>query len=200
MKLVGLTGGIASGKTVVSNRFASLGVPVVDADILARQVVEPGSEGLATLVETFGNIILNAAKNLDRAALRKLIFENPSDRRIVEGILHPRIRKLSDEQIQSADDGINLYVVYAVPLLFETSQKDRFDRILVVDVPSEVQIQRLMLRDTLSRERAQAILDAQANREQRLSIADDVILNNGELEKTLGQVDALHDHYRELWA
>jgi len=139
MKLVGLTGGIASGKTLVSDRFAIHGVPIIDADLLARQVVEPGTEGLQALVDSLGPEILDPNGALDRGALRKRIFDNPGDRGIVEGHLHPRIRALSDEQIDQADDGSNRYLIYAVPLLFETSQQERFDRILVVDVPVELQ-------------------------------------------------------------
>ena len=135
MLLIGLTGGIASGKTLVSDFFATLGVPVIDADILAREVVAPGSEGLDKLVDYFSESILTSNNQLDRKALRELIFQNPSDREIVDGILHPLIRQRSEEDIACYQAQGAVYIIYAVPLLVETNQVSRFDRVLLVDVP-----------------------------------------------------------------
>ena len=198
MLLIGLTGGIASGKTFVSDRFATLGAPVVDADILARQAVEPNSAGLNSLVSELGHSILLPNQSLDRSKLRELIFSNPAHKDTVNNILHPIIRQLSDEAIAKEALAGAAYVIYAVPLLVETGQTERFDRVAVVDVPIETQIERLMQRDNTSADKAHAILDAQASREQRLAIADDVIDNSGSKENTLAQVDELHKLYSEL--
>lgn len=198
MFLVGLTGGIASGKTLVSDTFAALGVPIIDADVLARESVEPGSVGLEQLCEHFGTQILTTTNELDRAALRTLIFGNPDHRKTVDGILHPIIRGLSERQINDAAKLDHAYAVYAVPLLVETTQQDRFNRILVVDVPMAIQLQRLVNRDGGTMEKAQAIVDAQASREQRLAIADDVIDNSGSQATVRKRIDELHKHYLEL--
>ena len=195
MLLIGLTGGIASGKTLVSDRFARHGAPVIDADLLAREVVRPGSEGLKALITRFGTTILTPSGELDRSALRKLIFANPSARKAVDETLHPRIRALSDERIEAARTAGHPYAVYAVPLLVETGQIERFDRIAVVDVPVEVQLERLMARDGTDEAQARAILAAQASREARLAIADDIIDNDGPIERTLARVDELHGKY-----
>lgn len=198
MLLIGLTGGIASGKTFVSDRFATLGAPVIDADILARQAVQPGSAGLNSLVNEFGHSIVLSDQSLDRRKLRELIFSNPAHRDTVDSILHPIIRQLSDEAIAKEAQTGAAYVIYAVPLLVETQQQERFDRIAVVDVPAETQIARLVQRDNTSVDKARAILDAQASREQRLAIADDVIDNNGSIDDTVAQVDRLHELYTLL--
>ena len=195
MHLIGLTGGIASGKTLVSERFARNGVPVIDADLLAREVVLPGSEGLDALVEHFGPTVLAPDGGLDRMALRKRIFANPPDRQVVDAALHPRIRALSEQRIEAARSAGHPYAVYAVPLLVETGQTDRFDRIAVVDVPMAVQLRRLMARDGSDEAQARAILAAQATREARLAVADDVIDNDGPIERTLARVDELHGRY-----
>lgn len=198
MMLVGLTGGIASGKTLVSDTFSSLGVAIIDADVLARVAVAPDSQGLNELREHFGNDIIQSDGELDRAALRHLIFSNPDHRKTVDHILHPIIRTLSDEQIDIAQQQGHPYAIYAVPLLAESKQQDRFDRILVVDVSEDTQISRLMKRDGTSKEKAQAILDAQASRAQRLAIADDVIDNSGSMEAVRTHVAQLHASYLKL--
>ena len=195
MLLIGLTGGIASGKTLVSERFARNGAPVIDADLLAREVVRPGSEGLNALIAHFGTAILTPKGELDRAALRELIFVNPPDRQVVDGALHPRIRALSERRIDAARASGHAYAVYAVPLLVETGQVDRFDRVAVVDVPVAVQLARLMARDGGDEAQARAILAAQATREARLAVADDIIDNDGPIERTLARVDELHGRY-----
>lgn len=198
MFLVGLTGGIASGKTLVSTEFERLGAYLVDADILAREVVEPGSDGLARLVSHFGNNILNNNHELDRPALRELIFSNPEHRKTVDGILHPLVHQLADQQLAKAADNKSPYAVYAIPLLVETKQQDRFDHIIVVDIPTELQISRLIQRDGGTEEKAKAILQSQASREARLAIADDVIDNSGSVDATLQQVATLHKHFLSL--
>ena len=200
MLVVGLTGGIASGKTLVSDAFSALGVWVIDADSLAREVVMPGSKGLEALVELFSETILRGDGELDRRKLRQLIFDNAEYRQQVEHLLHPRIRALSDARIDSARQAGHAYVICAIPLLVETSQQDRFDRILVVDVPKPLQIQRLMARDRSTLDEAQAILTAQASRDQRLAIAHDVIVNDGKPDAAQAQVQPLHEYYLQLSA
>jgi len=197
--LIGLTGGIASGKTLVSDAFAAFGVPVIDADLLARDVVAPGSKGLKQLLDHFGTSILNADQSLNRAALREIIFTNPEHRKTVDNTLHPLIRERSDQQISKASKQGHAYAVYAIPLLVETGQTERFDRIIVVDVPTEVQISRLVQRDNSSREEAQAILSAQASRDERLSVADEIIDNTGTKEQTLNRVRELHKAFRKAF-
>jgi len=197
--LVGLTGGIASGKSFVANAFEDLGVPVIDADVLARQVVEPGSIGLQQLVRHFGSGILTSNNELDRAALRQIIFDNPEHRETVDTLLHPLIRDRSDQQIKAIRDQGHTYAIYAIPLLVETGQQDRFDRIIVVDVPEEIQISRLLERDGGSKEDALAILAAQASRQDRLAVADNIIDNTGSRKMTLKQVLSIHRDYVE-WA
>jgi len=198
MHLIGLSGGIASGKTLVSERFAHHGVPIVDADRLAREVVEPGSAGLVALAERFGPAAITDAGELDRIWLRKRIFASDADRQAVDSILHPLIRERAEAAIEAAGQAEHFYAVYAVPLLVETGQSDRFDRILIVDVPLSLQLERLLARDGNDEAQARSILAAQASREERLAIADDVIDNTGSVADTHRQVDALHERYRAL--
>lgn len=196
--LIGLTGGIASGKTLVSDRFATLGAPTVDADLLAREVVAPGTPGLADILERFGDSVVQPDGTLDRPALREIVFSDKASRAALDGMLHPRIRALSEQRIAQALQSGADYVVYAVPLLVETDQASRFDRIVVVDVPVEVQIERLVQRDGVDATRAQQIIASQATREQRLAVANDVIDNSGSPDATCAQVDALDRRYRAL--
>lgn len=196
MLRIGLTGGIASGKTLVSDRFRHHGVAIIDADVIARQVVQAGSEGLAAVVAEFGTDVLNEQSELNRAALRRIIFSDTGARQRLDALLHPLIRAAAKDQydrlqLQDVD-----YVIHAIPLLVETQQQADFDRVLVVDVPEAVQLQRLMQRDTIDLEAAQRILAAQASRQQRLAVADDVIDNTGTIEQTQAHVDALHTIYR----
>lgn len=193
MLLVGLTGGIASGKSFVSECFEAHGAPVMDADQLAREVVQPGSEGLKALAAHFGQTIISEDGALKRKVLRDIIFADPQKREYLDNTLHPLIRALSDERIESARKLAYPYLVYAVPLLIETTQQERFDRIVVVDVPEALQIQRLVVRDATSILQAQSILDAQATREERLAKATDVIDNSLSKEETREQVQKLHD-------
>ena len=198
MLLIGLTGGIASGKTLVSDFFTALGVPVIDADILAREVVTPGSEGLNKLIDYFSDGILTSDNQLDRKALREIIFKNPSDRKIVDGILHPLIRQRSEDGIARYREQGAAYIIYAVPLLVETKQVSRFDRILLVDVPVELQIERIVNRDNTTRDKAQAIISAQASREERRAIATDIVSNDKSVDSVREHVMRLHKMYTGL--
>ena len=198
MLLIGLTGGIASGKTLVSDKFSSLGVPVIDADVLAREVVAKGSEGLHALTRHFTTAILTPNGELDRAALRRIVFANPTDREFLDKTLHPMIRALSETRIADYQMDNHAYAIYAVPLLIETSQQNRFDRIIVVDVPESVQLSRLMQRDQSNETEAKAIITSQANREERLAIADYVIDNAQSMEKSMLAVENLHTEILKL--
>lgn len=192
---VGLTGGIASGKSSATRHFESLGVPVVDADLVAREVVEPGTPGLQALIETFGKSVLQPDGSLDRSELRTIIFDSPQSRTQLEAILHPAIRTRSAELVaQHAEEGSN-YVICAVPLLVETGQSDRYDRTAVVDVSIDTQIARIIERDQATIDDAKKILAAQASREDRLNVADDVINNEGTLQELEDQVETLHQMY-----
>lgn len=192
---IGLTGGIASGKSTVTQRFAELGVPVIDADVASRKVVEPGTPGLAQVVERFGVGVL-ADGRLDRRALRNLIFNDSSQRQALDAILHPLIRA---EMEREAAQARAPYVIMAIPLLVEGgTARQRVDRVLVVDADETLQIQRLQARDGSSEEQARAILAAQASRAARLSAADDVLLNSGSVAELRQAVDRLHAQYLQL--
>ena len=195
--LVGLTGGIASGKSLVLERFRALGAGTVDADLVAREVVEPGTPGLAGLVARFGRDVLDPGGALDRGALRTIAFADPEARADLDALLHPLIRERSDARIAEVLAAGAPYVVYAVPLLVETGQAERFDRVLVVDVPVAVQIERLLERDGRDEAEARRIVAAQASREARLAVADDVVVNDGPAARTLAAVDRLHGKYLE---
>jgi dephospho-CoA kinase len=192
---IGLTGGIASGKTTVAQRFMELGVPVVDADAAARAVVAPGKPGFAAVSERFGPRVVAENGELDRSALRDLIFKDPGSRRDLEAILHPLIRA---DMERSADLAVGPYVVMAIPLLVEGGSRDRVDRVLVVDVDEPVQLQRVMVRDGCTEEQAGAILASQASRSERLAAADDVLLNAGSVTDLRQAVDRLHERYLRL--
>ena len=196
MLVVGLTGGIASGKSLVSDRFAELGTPVVDADLLAREAVAPGTHGLAAIAAHFGDAVLTGEGALDRAALRERVFADPAARAFLDGCLHPLIRTLSERRLVAAADSGAPYAIYAVPLLVETAQQDRFDRIVVVDVPESLQLSRLVQRDGIDTDTAQRMIDAQADRQARLAVADEVIDNTGSEQATREAVDRLDARYR----
>jgi len=198
MFCVGLTGGIASGKSAVADRFAAHGIAVVDADVAARDVVAPGQPALAEIAAVFGDGVLQADGTLDRAALRRHVFDDDAARRRLEAILHPRIRVRMREQAQRAGGP---YVIVAIPLLAEGGGRLAYpwlDRILVVDVPREVQLARLVRRDGIEPALAERMLAAQADRASRLAIADDVIVNDGALALLDAEVDALDRRYRGL--
>jgi dephospho-CoA kinase len=190
---IGLTGGIASGKSMVTQRFAELGVPVIDADVASRSVVEPGKLGLAQVVRRFGVGVLDADGRLDRRALRSLIFKDSSLRQALDAILHPLIRA---EMEREAAEANGPYVVMAIPLLVEGgSPGKRVDRVLVVDADETLQIQRLRARDGSSEDEARAIIVSQASRTARLAAADDVLLNTGSVAELRQAVDRLHEQY-----
>ncbi|NBD95934.1 MAG: dephospho-CoA kinase [Gammaproteobacteria bacterium] len=189
--LVALTGGVASGKTTVSDRLAEKGVPVVDTDSIARNIVAPGTPGLEQVVDAFGNDILDLSGELDRRALRDRVFAHPEQRERLEAILHPLIEREARNRISQYADAD--YVVLVVPLLVETGLFPDADRIVVVDVPEPCQIRRLIERDGVDRDGAAAMLSAQATRSQRLEVATDVVDNSGSLEELLHATDELHD-------
>lgn len=192
---VGLTGGIASGKSTVADLFAGLGVTIIDTDVIARELVMPGQPALDQVREAFGDAVFNADGTLDRAALRALIFADDRARQELEAILHPRIQQATLKQTQLAGGD---YQIIVVPLLAESPLKSYVDRILVVDCGEDTQIRRLLARDAETEAQARRILAAQSNREERLAIADDVIDNDGDLADTGNQVAALHEIYRSL--
>jgi len=192
---IGLTGGIASGKSAVSDMFARLGVPIIDTDRIAREVVEPGRPALADIIEEFGESVLNDDGTLDRRALRERVFAEDGARQRLEAITHPRIR---DETLRRMRNAGGPYQIIVVPLLVESGFGALVDRVLVVDCPPEVQQQRLMERDGESAETANAMMRSQTDRETRLEAADDVIDNAGSLEDTRHHVEHLHNRYLAL--
>jgi dephospho-CoA kinase len=194
---IGLTGGIASGKSTVAQRFVELGIPVIDADESSRFVVAPGQPGLAELTKRFGAGILTAGGELDRRNLRNLVFADPQLRRDLEAILHPLVRVDMERRASAA---VGPYLVMAIPLLVEGGNPGRVDRILVVDVDEDVQLRRVMARDSTTLEQARAILAAQASRAARLQAADDVIVNSGTVSDLRRAVDGLHERYLRLAA
>jgi len=189
---IGLTGGIASGKSTAAARFAELGVPVIDADEVARAVVAPGESGYAEVVNRFGRGILAADGGLDRRALRDRVFADPGERQDLEAILHPLIRA---EMQRRENAALGPYVVLAIPLLVEGGRRDQVDRVLVVDVDEAAQLERLMHRDASTQAQARAILAAQASRSVRLRVADDVLVNTGSVPELREAVDRLHERY-----
>lgn len=194
---IALTGGIASGKSAVATEFAKLGIPIIDSDELARAVVMPGQPALAAIVERFGPEMLNAAGGLDRARMRERIFANPAEKHALEAILHPAIRAEATRLSQLAG---GRYQIHVIPLLVETGGQRFYDRVLVVDCPVELQRARLLSRDQVAPELADRMLAAQATREQRLAIADDIIDNSHDLPALAMRVGALHTQYLQLAA
>ena len=190
-----MTGGIASGKSLVADGFAGLGVPVVDTDIVARQVVEPGAPALREIVAACGEAVVDDTGGLDRRALREIVFSDDASRKRLESILHPVIR---DETFRQAEAAVGPYVIIVVPLLFESPMKEAMDRILVVDCSEETQLKRLMSRDNESAEQARRIMATQATRKERLSIADDVIVNDRTPAVAREAITALHESYLAL--
>lgn len=187
---VGLTGGVASGKTAVSNRLAGHGVVVIDADVIAREIVVPGQPALQEIAAHFGAGVLDTHGALDRAALRALVFADPRERAALEAITHPRVRSRMAELAAAATGP---YCVLAIPLLAESgADYSWLDVVVVVDVPESVQLSRLMARDGSDEKLARAMIAAQASREQRLALADEVIDNSGTMEQLRDATDALH--------
>ncbi len=193
--IVGLTGGVASGKSTVAGLFSELGVPVLDTDQIARDVVEPGQPALQEVLACFGPRALGPEGRLDRAWLRQQVFADPDLRQRLEAMLHPRIR--AELARRSAAAG-GTYQVWVIPLLVEGAGQDRVDRVLLVDCPPEIQLQRLLERDGGDPATARAMLEAQASREQRHAVADDLIDNTGSPDALRGAVKALHVRYLSM--
>jgi len=192
---VGLTGGIASGKSTAAKFFGALGVPIIDTDQLARDVVEPGQPPLERLVERFGESILTPDGHLDRPALRTIVFSDPKARADLEALTHPAIG--AAVEIRSAEAG-GIYQVLVIPLLVEKSLGSQLERVVVVDCDEELQIRRLQARDGSTLEEARAILNVQTSRAARLKAAHDVIKNDGDMSAVRDQVATLHARYLEL--
>ncbi|NIY89095.1 dephospho-CoA kinase [Vibrio campbellii] len=191
--VIGLTGGIASGKTTVANLFKQqFKIDIVDADIVAREVVEPGTPGLNAIIEHFGADIVRDDQMLDRAKLRERIFSNPEEKTWLNGLLHPMIR---EKMIEDLEQVTSDYALLVVPLLIENKLDSLCDRVLVVDVDPQTQISRTVKRDNVSEDQAKAILASQASREQRLALADDVLKNNPDDPDLLLQITDLHEKY-----
>lgn len=195
MMIIGLTGGIGSGKTTVSNLFSELGITVVDADIAAREVVELDSPALKKIRQHFGDGVINTDNSLNRQALRKLIFENEAERLWLEALLHPLIRNGLQQQLQRAQSD---YAILSSPLLLETDQHQLTQRILVVDVPETLQLERASSRDQNNEQQIKAIMAAQMDRKTRCERADDIILNDSDTDQLKTKVLSLHQHYLKL--
>lgn len=194
MTRVGLTGGIASGKSTVSGLLTQLGAVVVDADAIAREVVAPGTPGLTAVVEAFGPGVLTPAGEMDRVAVGALVFADPEKRRVLEAIIHPLVRARGQELEEAA--GPHAIVVHDIPLLVETGQADRFDAVIVVDVPEEVQVERLMALRGMTEADARARIAAQAGREERRSVATYLIENTGTLDDLRRRVEEVYADLR----
>ena len=195
--LIGLTGGIGCGKTAVTDSFARLGVPIIDADLVSRQLVEPGQSALELIAQRFGPDTLCPDGNLNRQRLREIIFADELARADLESILHPLIQARMRQLAQATEA---TYAILAIPLLFEKSLEQMVDRILVVDCSLEQQIQRTSARDGVSAEQARSVIDTQVSRSYRVAAADDLIDNNGSLKQLIPQVNALHKKYLALLA
>lgn len=194
---IGLTGGVASGKSTVADMFAEFGVPVIDTDVIAREVVAPGQPALEEIRASFGPEVIAPDGALDRRAMRRIVFAEPARRRELEAILHPRIR---EEALRQASVAEGPYLLIVVPLLVESPLRHEVDRIIVVDCSERTQVERLMQRDTESEAHAREILAAQATRDERLAIATDVVSNDGDLDATRQRVRELDELYRSLQA
>ncbi len=192
---IGLTGGIASGKSAVADEFASLGIAIIDADLISRELVEPGQPALARIVALFGPGVLDQSGHLDRRRLREVVFADPAQRKRLEDLLHPAVRA---ELSRRSQESTGPYQILVVPLLIENRLGHLVDRILVVDAPESAQMERLQARDSVDPEQARRMLAAQASRAARLAEADDVITNTGSLSDLKVQVAALHRKYLGL--
>ncbi|MGL6122613.1 MAG: dephospho-CoA kinase [Shewanella sp.] len=193
--IVGLTGGIGSGKTTVANLFAEEGICLVDADIIARDVVAQGSKGLEAIVSHFGIEMLTASGELDRATLRQRIFSHPEEREWLNQLLHPMIRQ---EMLLQVEKATSDYVIMVVPLLFENGLDSLVNRTLVVDISPELQINRTIKRDNVDASQVNNIMNSQCSRDEKLARADDIIDNQAEISTLKQQVRVLHQHYLQL--
>ena len=196
MLKIGLTGGIASGKSQAARFFSGLGATVIDTDQLAREVLGPDSPGLREVSDTFGKHLLHEDGSLDRRAMRRIVFSDPAARRTLEKITHPRIVALLHERLAGLAD--QPYVIVEIPLLAESGLAGELDRVLVVDTPENLQVERLMRRDSESADEARLALKAQTSRRARLALADDIIVNDADLGKLGREVQALHERYLEI--
>ncbi len=192
---IGLTGGIASGKSTVADLFAENDVPIIDTDVIAHQLVQSGEPALNEIRETFGDDVFDSQGALDRGSIRKIVFSDSSQRKKLESILHPRIR---DEAISQSGAADGAYQIIVVPLLVGSPLQQFVDRVLVVDCDEDTQLSRLLARDAENEDQARRIMAAQASREDRLSLADDVIFNNDDVAGTRRQVEVLHKKYLSL--
>jgi dephospho-CoA kinase len=193
--VVGISGGIGSGKTTVTDLFTKFGIEVIDADVIAREVVEPGSPALKTIIDKFGHSVLDSSGSLDRAKLRTLVFNDSDIKNWLNQLLHPAIRQLMLLQTQQAK---STYCLMSVPLLVENKLYEQLDRVVIVDVDEPTQLRRTLLRDKTNEQQIRAIMSAQATRQQRLAVADDVIDNNGKADDLDKQVAQLHQQYLQL--
>ncbi|USD37197.1 MULTISPECIES: dephospho-CoA kinase [Ferrimonas] len=193
--LIGLTGGIGSGKTTVANLFADRGIELIDADLIAREVVAPGSDGLAAIVDHFGADVLNGEGQLDRAALRQRVFNDEQELAWLNALIHPLVRAT---MVARGRQARSAYALLVIPLLIENGLQSLVERVVVVDLPEAEQIRRTMARDDNSRSLVENIMANQASRQQRLDGADDRIDNSGDLTDLTQQVDALHQQYLTL--
>lgn len=197
MLVIGLTGGIASGKSLVGNFFTQYGIDVFDTDTIARECVQPTTPAYKKLVEHFGTEILDNQLKIDRSKLRKIIFHDSEQKKWLETLLHPLIRQRTKELISSS---ISPYCLVIIPLLYETWPNPLIDRVLVVDCEPQIQLKRLKNRDNIDQQLANKMLQQQASREQRLSIANDIVTNNNGMEQLYKDIDELHKHYLKLVA
>lgn len=195
MLIVGLTGGIGSGKTAVSDLFAEKGITIVDADVVSRIVVEPGTEALKEIEAHFGSEVIQADGQLDRRALRGKVFDDELERKWLEGLLHPLIAQEILRQLQASESA---YTILVSPLLLEAGQYKMVDRVLVVDVPRSLQVDRTVNRDDTDAQQVEAIIAAQMQREDRVAKADDVIVNDRDLQHLASEVDRLHETYLKI--
>lgn len=192
---VGLTGGIGSGKTTVSDLFASLGVPVIDADVISRDLLKTGTDATRAVVDAFGREITSGENDIDRAKLRQLVFDKPQARSRLEAIIHPRVREEIRNQASALSEP---YCIVVIPLLFESGQQDLVDRVLVVDTSVDQQRERASSRDNADADEIDKIIQSQISREQRLAGADDVIENTGDIKSLEQKVRELDQHYRSV--
>ncbi len=195
MLIIGLTGGIGSGKSTAAERFAQHGVTVIDADAIARQLAQPGQAAFERIVAHFGECILDSQGRIDRRRLRDIVFRQPRQKAALEAILHPLVRQEMQRQATQAKGN---YCIFMIPLLFETGQTDLVDRVLVIDAPEALQIARARQRDQSDSREIERIMRQQIDRQTRLSLADDVIHNSGDLRSLHAAVDALHHKYQQL--
>ena len=193
--IVGLTGGIGSGKSAAANFFQNEGITVIDADGLSREVIEEGTPGFASIVECFGSKIIDSDGSINREHLRKEVFDDDKKKKLLESIIHPLVRELMVKKIAASKSP---YSIVMVPLIFETNSMSNYNRILVIDCDPKLQLERAMLRDNNSKAQIEKIMDSQCSREERISIANDIIPNNDSLENLKIRSIAMHKFYLGL--